>query len=147
RDGRVSLLPDARAALAAAQPDHPAAERLIDDLDRFQRALDHLDARGYSQAQECPSDGAKGFLNTSCAGQITLFVGNSSIATKTVHIGMRLFAGLGPAVNGTTVLDDVADWNAGTLTADAWEPTPLLFAAVKRRAQAQTWINPLQTQA
>jgi len=147
RDGRVALLPDARAALAEAQAEHPAAARLIDDIDRFQRALDHLEARGYSQALACPSEGGKGFLNTDCAGQITLFVGNSSLATKNVHIGMRLLGGLAPAVNGATVLEDVAAWNAGQLKAEAWEPSPLLFAAVKRRAQAQTWIDPLLKQA
>jgi len=142
RHGLVDLVPDARAALTEAQPDHPAAAWLASELDRFERALDHLAARGYAAWRACPQDGGRGFLNPACEGQSAVNLGQAD-SNVNAHIAIRELAGLVAPKDGVTVLDDLAAWNAGAIDELVWEPSPLVFAAAKQSMAAIFRINPL----
>jgi len=143
RDGRLALLPAAREALAeAAALGHALASELIEQADHVQRALDHFAARGYSQAQACAADGGKGFLNPECAGQIYSKLGQGD-SNVNFHIGMRELRGLVAGALGPNALSDLAAWNAGQVDVAAYEPSPLVFAALKLTGAALTAMNPL----
>ncbi len=144
RDGFVSLVPAAQAALAAAAPQHPGAAWLLDQLASYARALAHLEARGYADAKLCPEEGGTGFLNPACAGQ-SLASLEQATTNVNAHIALRLLSGLTASVNGTTVLDDMVAWNNGTLGGSAFEPSPLVFAALKLSGVTIAAINPLLT--
>ena len=144
RDGRFDLLPLARADLVAATNNHPSIPWLLSQLDDLQRALDHLDARGYGWAQDCPSKGGYGFLNPDCAGQ-TAVLGLQGYALSNVngHAALRRLAGLCTPAAGATIRTDVDAWNAAPIGYTAWEPGPFLFAAAKQYGATISLINPL----
>jgi hypothetical protein len=142
RDESFDLIPAARSALQQAEAGHPAVPWLLAQLDQFRRALDHLDARGYTWARECPEEGGFGFLNKLCAGQVSGIIGKSD-ADVNAHIALRLLAGLCAPSLGTTVRDDIDQWNAQPLGYDGWEPSPLVFAALKHMGVSVILINPL----
>lgn len=144
RDGRFDLLPLARADLQSAAAAHPAVPWLLSQMDDLQRALDHLDARGYEWAQQCPSDGGFGFLNPDCAGQ-TVVLGLQGFALSNVngHAALRRLAGLCTPAAGPTIRTDVDAWNAAPIGYGAWEPSPFLFAATKQYGTTISAINPL----
>ncbi len=141
RDGRFDLIGDARAALVAAPAGHAGAAWLIDQLDQLQRALDHRDARGYSSAKDCPSDGGKGFLNPDCAGQLKTVPGVAD-SNVNFHVALRLLSGLCAPATGATVLADMKAWNGGTGGTAGWEPNPFVFAALKTYGTTLSDINP-----
>jgi hypothetical protein len=141
REGMDWLVPQALVALAAANG-HPGAAWLSDQLATYARALAHLAARGYADAKLCPSQGGTGFLNTDCAGQTIASFGQAATNVN-AHVALRLLSGLVAPVNGTTVLDDMVSWNAGTLGGSAFEPSPLVFAALKRSGVTIAAINPM----
>ncbi len=141
RDGLVHLLDDARAALVAAQPFHPGAAWLVSQADQLQRALDHLAARGYATLAACPGEGGFGFLNPDCAGQAKASWGATSVNLN-AHIALRLLQGLCAAAVGPTVLADIQAWNAGPGGSGGWEPSPLVFVALKLYGTTLAGINP-----
>ena len=143
RDGRFDLLPLARADLMSASSTHPSIPWLLSQMDDLQRALDHLDARGYSFAQDCPSEGGKGFLNPDCAGQ-TAVLGLQGYALTNVnaHAALRRFAGLCTPAAGATIRTDVDAWNIAPVGYGGWEPGPFLFAAAKSYGTTISLINP-----
>ena len=144
RDGRFDLLPAARADLVAAGASHAAVPWLLSQMDDLQRALAHLDARGYEWAMACPSQGGYGFLNAECAGQ-TAVLGLQGFALTNVqaHAALRRFAGLCTPAAGPTIRTDVDAWNAAPIGYGAWEPGPFLFAAAKQTGVTISLINPL----
>ncbi len=147
RDGRLSLLPAARAALVqAASLGHAIATELIEQTDHMQRALDHFAARGYTFSHLCASEGGKGFLNPDCAGQLYSKLGQAD-SNVNFQIGLRELRGLiaGGAAGGVapSALTDLAAWNAGVLGDASFEPSPLVFAALKLTGTGITAMNPL----
>ncbi|GEM_PF-5057291 len=141
KHGRLHLVAPAAAALTLAAPSHPACGWLLDELASMQRALDHLAASGREAAFACAEDGGMGFLNTTCADQSISIFG----LTKTnanAHHALRELRGITAAAAGTTVLDDLVDWNNGTLAPGDWEPSPLVFAALKLSGATLTTMNP-----
>lgn len=142
-DDRARLLPDAQSALAAAlAAGHAGAAWLLDEAASFARADAHIAARGYASAFACADSGGLGYLNPACAGQVTHYKVNSNLNAN-MHIARRELAGLAASVGGATALDQLVLWNAGAVPADAWEPSPLVFAALKRRATAVVLANSL----
>ncbi len=142
RHGRLHLLDDARQALLAAGTAHPAAAWLVDELDSLERALDHLDAKGYRSAFACEEDGGKGFLNTDCGGQYKSVPG-LLVTNANAQIALRELRGITARIGGDTVLDALVDWNAGAIPAGDWEPSPLVFAALKLTGTTMVDMNPL----
>ena len=144
RDGRFDLLPQARSDLNAAGASHFAVPWLLSQMDDLQRALAHLDARGYEWAQACPSEGGTGFLNASCAGQVTVLglQGHSPVAVQG-HAVLRRLAGLCTPASGPTIRSDVDAWNAAPIGYGGWEPGPFLFAAAKQYGVTISMIDPL----
>jgi hypothetical protein len=143
RDGRLALLPAARAALVeASAAGHALASELVDQLDHVQRALDHFAARGYAHSKLCPDAGGPGFLNPACAGQIYTKIGQGD-SNVNFHIGLRELRGVVAGGLGPNALSDLAAWNAGLLDATEYEPSPLVFAALKLTGAALTAMNPL----
>ncbi|MGQ0552224.1 MAG: hypothetical protein ACT4PU_03300 [Planctomycetota bacterium] len=142
-DDRAALIPTARSALTAAQAQgHPGAAWLLDELQSLERAFAHLAARGYSQALLCPEQGGTGFLNPDCAGQASQHVGQAR-AHANAHIARRELAGIIAPVSGTTILADLVNWNAGSLSSAGFEPSPFTFTALKQSAAALASLNPL----
>jgi len=143
RDGNVALIPEARAALQLVNGQlHPAAPYLLSQLDQFQRAIDHLEARGYPSAFACAAQGGKGFLNPACAGQLVYQFGKGT-TNPNAHAAMRLLSGLCAPAAGATVVGDVQAWNAAPLSYAGWEPSPLVFAAFKQYGLTVALTNPL----
>jgi hypothetical protein len=138
---RRHLVDDAMAALAAAPPSRPAVAWLQDELASFQRALDHLAAGGRASAQACPEDGGTGFMNPDCAGQ-SLSIAGFTASNANAHVALRELRGITAAANGTTVLQDLVAWNAGVLAAGDWEPSPLVFAALKLTGATMVGMHP-----
>jgi hypothetical protein len=142
RDGRVGRLDDAIAALVSARDEgHPAAVWLLSDALGFRRALAHIEAGNSDASLLCPDQGGPGFLNPDCAGQIYTLIGQSH-GNVNVHIAQRLLQGMLGSPSGQTPLVDLAAFNAGTLTADRWEPSPLLPRALKQWGVNLTLMNP-----
>ena len=140
--GRLELLDDAAAALAkAALNGHAAAPWLVDEIASLKRALDHLAAGGRAAAFACPEDGGTGFLNTACAAQ-SLSIKGLTLTNANAHIALRELRGITAAVSGSTLLEDLADWNAGVLAQSDWEPSPLVFAALKLTGTTLVSMNP-----
>jgi hypothetical protein len=141
RSGGLHLVDEAVAALQLASPSHPAAAWLIHELGSLQRALDHLHASARTAARVCPDQGGPGFLNKDCSGQTQasngLLFGNAN-----AQVAFRELWGMTAPVVGSTVLDDLADWNAGSLSASDWEPSPLVFAALKLIGTTMVDMNP-----
>ncbi len=132
RDGQVDLIPEAVASLKLAHaPSHPAAAYLLSQLDQYQRAIDHLEARGYSDAFACPSEGGKGFMNPACAGQLQLEFGKG-VTNPNAQAALRQLSGLCAPAVGATIVGDIQAWNAAPLQYAGWEPSPLAFAALKQ---------------
>jgi hypothetical protein len=144
RDERRHLFPDARAALLLAQAaGHAAASVLLEQLSHVERAYDHFDARGYSDSFDCASEGGKGFLNPECADQIYAKLGQAD-SNVNFHIGIRELRGLTAGALGPNALWDLAAWNTGALGADEYEPSPLVWLALKQTGIALTAMNPMQ---
>ena len=144
RDGRFDLLPLARADLQSASSTHASVPWLLSQMDDLQRALDHLDARGYSFAQDCPSQGGKGFLNPECAGQTSVLgLQGYALTNVNAHAALRRLAGLCTPAAGATIRTDVDAWNAAPIGYGGWEPGPFLFAATKQYGVTISLINPL----
>ncbi len=142
RDGRVHLLDEAADALAAARDaGHPGATWLLSQLQSFERALAHIAAADTEASKLCPGQGGPGYLNPDCAGQIYTQLGQSE-GNLNVHVAQRELRGLTAPASGATALHDMLAWNAGTLTADQWEPSPLLPRALKQRGANITLMNP-----
>ena len=146
RDGRVGLLPAAREALEQAQAaGHAGAPFLLGQVDCFSLALDHLAARGYESAKACPDEGGTGFLNPDCAGQSWPDVGQSDVNVN-AHIALRELSGfVAGRAAGATVLDDLVAWNSGSLSAEAFTPSPLAFRAAKEYGLTAAALNPQQS--
>ncbi|HTE05994.1 MAG TPA: hypothetical protein VK824_07350, partial [Planctomycetota bacterium] len=142
RDGRLSAILPAQAALAAAAAQHPGSRWLSDQLATFLRALAHLDARAYTSSAACPGEGGTGFMNPACAGQSMASFGQAA-GNANAHVAVRLLSGLTAPVNGDTVLEDVLAYDNGTLGGSAFEPSPLVFAALKRQGVALAMIDPM----
>jgi hypothetical protein len=144
RDGRFHLMAQARGDLVAGATGHAAVPWLLSQLDELQRALDHLDARGYDWARECASEGGYGFLNKECAGQVdVLGQQGHSLLNVNGHAALRRLAGLCTPAAGATIRTDIDAWNAAPLGYGGWEPSPFLFAAAKQYAATIIGINPL----
>lgn len=141
RDGFLHLRDEAGEALAQALPEHPAAAWLLDELEAFGRALDHLFASGRTLGHTCPSEGGLGFLTTECA-PLSLNIDSLTRTNVNAHIAVRELAGLIAPVDGPTVLHDLVDWNAGSLSPLDWEPSPLVFQAAKLVGTNLASMNP-----
>ncbi|MHC5210513.1 MAG: hypothetical protein ACYTG2_07340, partial [Planctomycetota bacterium] len=141
RDGRLHLLDPAREALDSAAGGHAAVPWLLSQLEQFERAFDHLDAREYSWARKCKGTGGYGFLNTDCAGQVQLITGFSD-ANVNAHAALRRLAGLCAPATGTTVRDDLDAYDAAALSDAGWEPSPFVYAALKQYGATLSMINP-----
>jgi hypothetical protein len=141
RDGNFHHLDGARSALMAAGPGHPGAAWLMDELTLLERALSHLDASGHTMAFKSPAKGGKGYLNPDVEGQI-MTVGGLNRTNANAQIAIREMRGIIAARNGATVLEDLVDWNQGAIPANAWEPSPLIFACLKLTGASMLGMNP-----
>ncbi|MCB0338129.1 MAG: hypothetical protein KDD53_00930, partial [Bdellovibrionales bacterium] len=144
RDGRFSLISQAKSALELALTyDHPGAAYLLKQLDSLELAINHLNARGYSSWRACPDSGGKGYLNPDCAGQIYAWAPGKSYTNNNAHIALRELSALIAPISGTTVLEDISQWNLDNIDEDIWEPSPFVFAAIKEYGAAISTMNPL----
>jgi hypothetical protein len=144
RDGRLHLIDPAREALLAALSGHPSVPWLLSQLEQFERAHQHLDAREYSSAMACPPAGGTGFLNTACAGQVQLVTG-VSVANVNAHAALRRLSGLCAPVTAATARPEIDAYNAAALSDAGWEPSPLLYGALKQYGATLAMVNPFLT--
>ncbi len=142
RDNGFHLIKWARRALTSSLPTHPGAAWLLDELDSFQRALDHLSASGYKWAYAPPEEGGMGFLNPDCESQL-VSISDLTPTNANAHIAIRELRGITAAVSNDSLLQDLADWNLGNLPEGEWEPSPLVFAALKLVGSAMVDMNPM----
>lgn len=142
RDGRWHLLPQARTSLETAAASHPGAAWLLDEVASAERALAHFAARGYESAMDCPDEGGTGFMNVDCAEHLSWSPLGQAVSNVNAWVTMRELSGIVAPREGDTVLDDLALWNAGAIPADAWEPSPLVFAALKQWGLVVPSVNP-----
>lgn len=142
RDGRWHLLDPARDALEIAAPGHPAAAWLLDELASAQRALQHFAVRGYEWAAACPDEGGTGFMNVDCAEHLSWSPKGQAASNVNAYVTMRELSGIVAPRDGDTVLDDLVAWNSGALPESFWEPSPLVFAALKQWALVVPAVNP-----